>query len=107
MANVIMKPPHETVEEHFNRLANDWQSAVAHLSSSTRRDNHPAYQEIIAIGLQVVPFLLRDLELNQRHWFTALSVITGVNPIARQDAGNIPLMTQAWLNWGKNEGYRW
>ena len=111
MTNVLTKqlptPPQETVEEQFCRLANAWQVAVAHLSSSTKRDTHPLYREIIALGPPVVPFLLRDLESNQRHWFTALSVITGADPIAEQHAGNIQRMADAWLEWGKKEGYQW
>src|SRR6266852_2151381 len=97
----------EPLEEKFNRLAETWQDAVGHLSSSSQRDNHPAYQEIIAMGEPVVPLLLRDMERTRRHWFTALSAITKAQPVAREDAGNIPRMVQAWLDWGKAEGYRW
>jgi len=111
MGNVLTKPlltpPQETVEEQFRRLAGSWQSAVAHLSSASKRDEHPAYREIIALGLPVVPFLLHDLQTNQRHWFTALSSITGANPIPKQDAGNIQKMVDAWLDWGKKAGFRW
>jgi hypothetical protein len=107
MANLAMKLPQETVEEQFTRLAEEWQSAVAHLSSATKRDNHRAYREIIGMGPIVVPFLLRDLETHQRHWFTALSAITGANPITEQDAGNIANMAKAWFAWGKKEGYQW
>jgi hypothetical protein len=97
----------ETLEEKFNRLADTWQTAVAHLSSSSKRDNHPAYQEIIALGQPVVPLLLRDLERTSRHWFTALSLITKANPVAAEDAGNIRKMVQKWLDWGKKQGYQW
>jgi len=109
MANVLTKPlppPQETVEEQFHRLADVWQSAVAHLSSSSKRDNHPAYQQIIALGPPVVPFLLRDLAATHRHWFAALSSITGANPIPREDAGKIQRMADAWIDWGKKEGYQ-
>ena len=68
--------PPETLEARFQRLANIWQKAVAHLSSSSKRESHPAYKEIITLGPAVVPFLLRDLETTHRHWFTALTAIT-------------------------------
>jgi len=48
----------ETVREKFQNLANTWQKSVAHLSSSSTRESHPAYQEIIAMGPAVVPFCL-------------------------------------------------
>src|SRR6266849_3282276 len=83
-------PRAESVEEQFERLAAAWHKAVAHHSSSRIRDNHPAYQEIIGIGPAVVPLLLRDLDINRRHWFAALSAITGVDPVSEEDAGNIP-----------------
>ena len=72
MATVRTKPIPETLEEKFQRLASDWHDAVSHQSSSSKRDNHPAYKEIIALGQPVVPLLLRDLETNGRHWFAAL-----------------------------------
>ena len=100
-------PPAESVAAKFERLAAAWHKAVAHHSSSRIRDNHPAYQEIIGMGQAVVPLLLRDLENNRRHWFTALAVITGADPISEEDAGNIPRMTEAWLRWGREHGYRW
>ena len=100
-------PAAEKLEEKFNRLADTWQNAVAHLSSSSKRDNHPAYQEIIALGMPVVPLLLRDLDRTSRHWFTALSAITNAQPVVPEDAGNIRKMVRAWLDWGKQQGYQW
>jgi hypothetical protein len=111
MASVQTKPltgpPSETLEETFQRLANVWQKAVAHLSSSNKRESHPAYREIIALGPAAVPMMLRDLEINHRHWFAALTAVTGANPVAEEDAGKILKMIDVWLNWGKQKGYRW
>ncbi|MCI0685151.1 MAG: hypothetical protein L0Y71_23890 [Gemmataceae bacterium] len=111
MASASTKPAParipETLEEKFERLAAEWQAAVAHLSSSSKREHHPAYKEIIALGPPVVPLLLRDLEINRRHWFAALSAITGANPVAEPDAGNILKTTESWLQWGKEQGYQW
>jgi hypothetical protein len=97
----------ETLEETFQRLASTWQKAVAHLSSSSKRENHFAYQEIIALGPAVIPYLLRDLEVNHRHWFTALTALTGADPVPEKDAGKILAMVDAWLRWGKEQGYQW
>jgi hypothetical protein len=80
---------------------------VAHHSSSRVRESHPAYQEIIALGPDVVPLLLRDLEENETHWFTALRRITGADPIPHASAGNVPQMKEAWLRWARANGYRW
>ncbi len=99
--------PTESVEEKFHRLADIWQAAVAHHSSSRMRDNHPAYREIIAMGQEVVPLLLADLETNRRHWFTALTALTGADPVPAEEAGDIVRMQQAWLQWGRENGLRW
>src|SRR5687767_12336620 len=97
----------ETIEDRFRRLASICKSETAQLSSTTARNNHPAYQEIIAMGPAVLPFLLRDLEENETHWFAALRSITGANPIPASDAGDVPKMSSAWLNWAKSQGHRW
>jgi hypothetical protein len=97
----------ETLESKFHRLADTWHEAVAHQSSSSIRNNHPAYQEIIGMGPAVVPLLLADLEKTGRHWFWALKVITGSNPVVAEDRGNIDKVTRAWLRWGKEQGLKW
>ena len=98
-------PPLESLEDRFQRLAARWRSETAHYSSSTRMAEHPAYQEIIALGLPVVPLLLADLARQPDHWFAALKQITGANPIDPADRGRIDRMTAAWLAWGRANGY--
>jgi hypothetical protein len=102
-----VSPTTETVEERFRRLAAEWHKAVAHQSSTTLRNNHPAYREIIGMGLDVVPLLLRDLEQNETHWFCALREITGASPIPKSAAGDVPKMVESWLCWAKDHGQRW
>lgn len=97
--------PADNLEERFVRLAAVWQQAVAQQSSSRVRDNHPAYQEIIRLGPPIVPYLLRDLETNRRHWFAALAAITDANPVRREEAGDSARMVEAWLRWGRENGY--
>jgi hypothetical protein len=100
-------PPSANIKDEFERLAAEWHKAVGHHSSTTVRNNHPAYQKIIALGPAVVPLLLRDMEENCTHWSYALRQITGANPIPPSSAGNIPKMAEAWLGWAKDNGLRW
>jgi hypothetical protein len=97
----------ETVAERFRRLAPVWRDQTCFLSSMSEASAHPAYQEIIGLGPEVVPLLLRDLQENHTHWFAALRAITGANPVPKAVAGNIPKMAEAWLGWAKDNGYRW
>jgi hypothetical protein len=100
-------PTSETLEQRFRRLATAWDEATCYLSSMEQASKHPAYQEIIRMGPAVVPLLLRDLEATHQHWFIALQQITGAQPIPKSAAGKIPEMAQAWLRWGKDNGYQW
>jgi hypothetical protein len=97
----------EELRRRFEQLAGEWEQAVAYLSDSTRREAHPAYRAIIALGPAVIPLLLADLERTHRHWFGALAELTGANPVAPGDAGRIRRMAEAWARWGREHGYSW
>jgi hypothetical protein len=95
------------VEERFQQLASVWRKEVAPLSSVTAMSQHPAYQEIIALGPDVVPILLRELEQRPDHWFVALHELTGAAPVPPEDRGKLDRMAAAWLRWAKEHGYPW
>ncbi len=86
--------PAESIEERFRKLEATWTAETGYLSSYTDIVEHPAFREII-----------RDER--PRLWGWALPEITGADPVAPQDGGNIAKMTEAWLRWGKANGYRW
>ena len=92
-------------EEQFANLANEWKAASGHLSSVSRIAVHPAYQRIIGMGRKAIPLILDDLREHPDHWFWALAAITGVDPVPDSDAGHVSRMTEAWLKWGREEGY--
>ncbi len=101
------KQTSEAVEKRFRQLAERWQNETCFLSSMSEANAHPAYQEIIRLGPEIVPLLLRDMEAKHTHWFAALRAITGANPTPAGIAGNIPKMVEAWLRWAKDQGYQW
>src|SRR5262245_12982071 len=100
-------PPAETVEERFRRLEARWEAETAFVSSHIEIVEHPAFQEIIGLGEAVVPLMLKDLEQRPRLWVWALPRITGANPVLPGDAGRIAKMSEAWVRWGREHGYRW
>lgn len=71
------------------------------MSSTTAITEHPAYQEIIRMGPPVVPLILGELASGTGHWFHALHLLTGENPVPPEDAGNMEKMRQEWLAWGR------
>jgi hypothetical protein len=63
------------IVDKFYALASDWEKDVAGLSSTAQMSQHPAYQEIISMGTQIVPLLLSELKENPLYWLSALSAI--------------------------------
>ena len=58
----------------FLRLADLWQRETAPLSSRAAKFAHPAYREILAMGSDIVPEILRRLAEGDRgHWDEALA----------------------------------
>jgi hypothetical protein len=93
--------------DRFQQLAAEWRKAVAPLSSVTKITEHPAYQEIISLGEDAVPLMLRELERQPDHWFAALHALTGADPVPREDRGRMDRMAVHWVRWGKEHGYTW
>ncbi len=100
-------PPQAELEGKFKSLVAEWKPAVETSSSATRMVLHPAYQRIIALGPRVVPLILGELDRELDHWFWALRMLTGEDPVPVQYKGNMPAMREAWLAWGRSKGYRW
>lgn len=98
--------PLEGVAQRFHQLANIWRNQTAHISSTSELTAHPAFVEIVNMGPEIIPLLLRELEHRTGHWHRALRRITGVDPVPPDDRGNISKSAEAWLRWGKEHGYQ-
>jgi hypothetical protein len=94
-------------EQRFLDLVALWKRERGPYSSSARLAEHPAYQQIIGMGPEVVPLLLRELEREPDHWFRALHALTGANPVPTESRGKVREMAVAWLRWGREQGYQW
>jgi hypothetical protein len=93
----------------FQRLVREWRKErKTTVSLTSEMAMLPSYQQIIAMGEKVLPLIVSQLRSEgdePDHWFWALRVLTGVDPIQPEDQGNISKMAQAWLNWAESEGY--
>jgi hypothetical protein len=92
----------------FEVLRDQWHSERKDASWASSMAILPSYQKIIGMGPLAVPIILRQMEsegAEPDHWFWALHVITGANPVSEADRGNIVKMAAAWLEWGRAEGY--
>jgi hypothetical protein len=92
--------------ERFQSLFLEWKRETSHISIVSNIVIHPAYQQIIGMGSKVIPLILLELSKEPDHWFPALRAITGENPVKQEDKGRIKKMTEAWLDWGRQHGYK-
>ena len=99
-------PSVDSLEQRFRRLEAQWKADTEFLSDAGKIMNHPAFRAIIALGEEVVPLMLRDLERQPSLWVWALPEITGESPVPAGDGGNIRKMSDAWLKWGRTKGLR-
>lgn len=97
----------ESVEQRFSRLAQEWRRETEMLSSITQKSTHRAYQNIIGLGRDALPCILRELERQPDHWFWALKAITGVDPVPVEHRGKLVEMAKDWIDWARAEGIRW
>ena len=91
--------------ETFERLADEWERGRPRGADVAQMTQHPAYQRIIAMGEPAVPWLLQRLAEKPNHWFVALNAITGARPVPPESRGRVKEMAQAWLDWGRQNGY--
>jgi len=93
------------LRQKFQLLAETWMAETIHISSSSQMAMHPAYQQIIGMGPDAIPFLLEALQQKPGHWSWALRAITGEDPVTEEHRGKLALIAQDWIEWGKAHGY--
>ena len=96
-------PP--SLEEQFSALARQWTSKIKGHSLMGRAALNPAHLDILKLGNGAIPLILKRLKSDPTPWFITLRMIAGHSPVKPKDAGNIQKMTEAWLAWGKENGY--
>lgn len=89
----------------FDTLAATWKTEAAACSTVIEMVTRPSYQRIIGMGKIAIPYILSALSREPDHWFWALKAISGEDPVALADRGDLRKMTKAWLIWGARSGY--
>ena len=93
----------QRLEAEFNSLVKQWREDTLYYSSLTDICFHPAYQTIMAMGKEVLPFVFRELEKQPDHWFYALKFI--VREDVAKGAVNLAEARLRWLRWAKSGKY--
>ena len=97
--------PERRMQDQFVELVEEWQKGTGGLSSPRAIAGHPAYQQIIDMGAPAIPMILRELKEHGGWWYPALRTLTGENPVPEEAKGQPPLNKEAWLKWGRRNGY--
>jgi hypothetical protein len=95
--------------QRFRILTENWRRERGIASSVTKMAMCPSYQRIIGMGGAAVPFILREMENegdDPDHWFWALEMITGADPVPIEAYGDTVQMAQAWRSWAEGR-YVW
>jgi hypothetical protein len=84
------------IERQFRRLETEWETETAHLSSSTKIMGHPRSGR--SCRWVVVPLMIGDLRRGPSLWVWVLPELTGADPVAPGDRGDIAKMTDGWAD---------
>ena len=91
----------------FYALQREWEQETAHLSNATQIAIHPAYQKMIGMGKDILPFIMNELATRPNLWFWALKSITGEDPVPPRLRGRIKEMANVWLWWWSKNKQRY
>jgi hypothetical protein len=85
----------------FEQLAQELEEAAAGLSATRRAARLPAFNEILALGAEVVPDVIARLKVssNRPLWLRVLGTLTPFPPGAGADT--IDDAAEAWIRWGR------
>jgi hypothetical protein len=89
----------------FLMLRDKWKSETLLVSSGSMIISNSAYKEIINLGNIAIPWIIRELNKTNDHWFYALEKISGENPILDENIGRVEEMKKDWINWASNKNY--
>ena len=94
-------------KDKFEELKIRWHDETCFLSNPNKIVGHEAYQEIITMGVKVVPLIMEELKKDCSWLFVALEKITGENPltdgVVEQNGvvvkWNMVKIQEQWLDW--------
>ena len=102
-------PPAESVDQRFRQLEAQWEADTLVLSDPGKIMGHPAMRALVAMGEDVVPLILRDLQDKPSLLVWALPEITGEKLAPPRIEGgflkwSVDAQIEAWLRWGREKG---
>ena len=88
------------METVFRDSYDKWYNETKYLSSPKMFENKH-YRDIISMGINVVPSIIKKIKEEPTHLFEALVEITKYDPVPESHWGNIEQMALDWIQWWK------
>jgi hypothetical protein len=88
-------------EQAFETLCAD----TRNLSDTTSVLRNSSFWRLVELGTDAIPMLFAGIDKNPLACFHALREITNENPVPPEHYGNMQMMKEDWISWGKTEGY--
>jgi hypothetical protein len=93
----------ESLEQRYGDVKEKWEKANWVMSSG--RTNLPEFHQIVELGTDVIPIILKDLMIERSWIVSALFYITSERPSKEMQPGRLSSVVEAWLEWGVEKGY--
>lgn len=99
----MIKTNNTILDLTFYTIRQQWTNAMAHMSTVNEAISDPAYQRIIGLGEDALPYIFDSLENETELWFPALHAITNEKPEEEQTEFVNEL--EYWYSWANKHGY--
>jgi hypothetical protein len=87
----------------FEELVAEWRRETKGASFPHQKAMNFAYQEIIGLGPDALPLILKELRTDLADWFWALVAITRKD--VAEGVTDPAEAARRWLEWGRNIGH--
>lgn len=96
----------EKAQQLLDQIADKWERETRNVSPPKAISQHPLTDEIVKLGSDALPMILRRMESRPWFWFDVLRRLTKgkVNPVSPEMRGDVQQMTEAWIKWGVDSG---
>lgn len=89
--------------DRFRRLYSQWLDDIAHMSSVREMMTGEGFEQMVAMGPDVLPLVLRELQAKPTFLFLVAQRITGHNPVTPDCVGDVQKIVACWVNWLQQE----
>jgi hypothetical protein len=91
----------------FASYVDEWVRETEWHSSISAITHHRRFRDIVNIGAAAAKIILQRMNEGdiRIHWFPVLKEITAEDPVPIQERGRVALMSNRWIEWGRERGY--